>query len=81
MRGRDLAGDAELSADLTAAGYIGMEWPPEHGGRQAKVEELMALHEKLRYRGSEPRVLSTAALIATRSSATEPASRRSGCCR
>jgi alkylation response protein AidB-like acyl-CoA dehydrogenase len=63
MRGRDLAGDAELSADLAAAGYIGMEWPPELGGRQASVEELMALHEELRYRGAEPRVLSTAALI------------------
>jgi alkylation response protein AidB-like acyl-CoA dehydrogenase len=56
---------AELRAggDFTAAGYLGMAWPPEHGGRGASAEELMVLHEELRYHGVDPKVLAAADLI------------------
>ncbi len=59
----DLAGDAGLTAALAAAGYVGMAWPEADGGRGASVEEQMVLHEELRYRGAEPKVLSAAELI------------------
>ncbi len=66
---RELAGggrledDAGLAAALAAGGYLGMAWPPRHGGRDASVEELMVLHEELRYRGARPSLLAAAELI------------------
>jgi alkylation response protein AidB-like acyl-CoA dehydrogenase len=49
--------------DVAASGYLGMAWPPEHGGRDASAEELMVLHEELRYQGVDPKVLAAADLI------------------
>ena len=60
---RDLAGDGGLTGALAAAGYVGLAWPEADGGRGASVEELMVMHEELRYRGAEPRVLAAAELI------------------
>jgi alkylation response protein AidB-like acyl-CoA dehydrogenase len=59
----DLAQDAALAPALAAAGYIGIAWPVEHGGRDASPEELMVLHEELRYRGADAKVLAAAELI------------------
>jgi alkylation response protein AidB-like acyl-CoA dehydrogenase len=59
----DLAHDAALAPGLAAAGYVGMAWPAEHGGRGASPEELMVLHEELRYRGADAKVLAAAELI------------------
>ena len=59
----DLAHDAALTPALAAAGYVGMAWPAEHGGRDASPEELMVIHEELRYRGADAKVLAAAELI------------------
>jgi alkylation response protein AidB-like acyl-CoA dehydrogenase len=53
----------ESGGDLGASGYLGMAWPPELGGRGASAEELMVLHEELRYHGVDPKVLAAADLI------------------
>jgi len=53
----------ERGGDFAAGGYLGMAWPPEHGGRGASAEELMVLHEELRYHGVDPKVLAAADLI------------------
>jgi alkylation response protein AidB-like acyl-CoA dehydrogenase len=58
-----LEDDSGLAAALAAGGYMGMAWPPRHGGRDASVEELMVLHEELRYRGAKPSLLAAAELI------------------
>lgn len=55
--------DPELTAALAAAGYVSMTWPQAYGGREAGVEELMVLHEELRYRGATGVVLAAAELI------------------
>jgi alkylation response protein AidB-like acyl-CoA dehydrogenase len=59
----DLAHDSALAAALAGAGYVGMGWPARHGGRDASPEELMVLHEELRYRGADAKVLAAAELI------------------
>jgi alkylation response protein AidB-like acyl-CoA dehydrogenase len=51
------------AGNLAAAGYLGVAWPPDHGGRGASVEELMVLHEELRYHGVDPKALAAADLI------------------
>jgi alkylation response protein AidB-like acyl-CoA dehydrogenase len=61
--GGNLEDDAGLAAALAAGGYLGMAWPPRYGGRDASVDELMVLHEELRYRGARPSVLAAAELI------------------
>jgi alkylation response protein AidB-like acyl-CoA dehydrogenase len=53
----------EGGGDLPGSGYLGMAWPPEHGGRGASPEELMVLHEEARYQGVDPKVLAAADLI------------------
>jgi len=61
--GAEVRAFLESGGDLAASGYLGMAWPPEHGGRGASAEELMVLHEELRYRGVDPKVLAAADLI------------------
>jgi alkylation response protein AidB-like acyl-CoA dehydrogenase len=58
-----LEDDPDLADALAARGYLGMAWPPRHGGRDASVEELTVLHEELRYRGAKPSLLAAAELI------------------
>ena len=53
----------EVRARAATDGYLGIAWPPEHGGRSASAEELMVLHEELRYHGVDPKVLAAADLI------------------
>ena len=55
--------DPDLVAALAAAGYLGMGWPVENGGRCATVEEQMVLSEELDYHRTRASMARSAADI------------------
>jgi len=50
----------EWQRALHKAGYVGMDWPAEYGGRGASIMEQVILYEELSHSGS-PQPLTAAA--------------------
>src|SRR5262249_59232840 len=42
----------EWQRTLHKAGYVGMDWPPEYGGRGASIMEQIILYEEMSRAGS-----------------------------
>lgn len=59
LRGRGTPGDEDVFPDLRkkwertlgAAGWIGLAWPDKYGGRQASLEDLVAVNEEYALQG------------------------------